>query len=99
MYLGERMLNNQRQERVDDPRYLKSFRDRVCEVCGSPNAIPAHIRAGHAGGTSYRPDDWKTLALCDAHHKEQENGGHEWLLRNILYPILWKRYQRWKGAR
>jgi hypothetical protein len=96
-YLGERRLANFRPEKMSDGRkYLDSFAGKPCEVCGSTDTtVPAHIRLLHFGG-SQKPADWQVVPLCFEHHAEQEHGGWEWLLRHILFPILKRRYERWK---
>lgn len=99
MYLGELKLDNQRRPKEPKRAWLNSFKDKPCEVCGSTgNVVAAHIRLLHFG-RGIKPADWQVLALCDAHHKEQEHGGWEWLLRNILFPILQRRYLRWESNR
>lgn len=88
------------QRRIRDPKYLRSYKDKVCEasdrggheICGQP-CVGAHIRIGEYSGTGNKPSDDLTIGLCDAHHREQENGGYEWLVEHILKPQLRRRYR------
>jgi len=100
MYLGERKLANFRPEKLPDGRkYLDSFAGKPCEVCGSTETtVGAHIRLLHFG-RGIKPPDWQVLALCKVHHDEQEHGGWEWIMRHILFPILKRRYERWRANR
>lgn len=88
-------------QRVRSRAYLDSFADKPCEVCGSVGTtVAAHIRAGHAAGVAMKPDDWRVLALCHRHHDEFDrewSGDPLWILRNIVDPMLRRRFEKWQA--
>lgn len=88
-----------KEVRIRDREYLDSFRDRACEACGIEDGtiVAAHVRAGHEGGTGYKPSDDLTVALCFACHQRQESEpGPEWWFKNVFKVWLRKKYQEWK---
>ena len=51
------------------------IRGFACCVCGSTtNIAAAHVRLGSHSGISQKPDDWRTVPLCDGPHGNAE--GH-----------------------
>ena len=88
--------------------YLQSYRDKVCfasdngvDMCLAP-AIGAHIRVGHEGGGSLKPDDSLTHPLCDRHHKIQheciEDGAEAWFIVQYIYkPMMRRMFLQWYG--
>lgn len=105
-YFGQRKLANFRQPRMEARTYLDSFAEKACDACGAMDGtiVPAHIRLLHFG-KGVKPDDWQAIPLCMRCHDEFDGRGKregqswEWLLRNILFPILQRRYARWKAGR
>ncbi|RJO72885.1 MAG: hypothetical protein C4523_02625 [Myxococcales bacterium] len=90
-----------KRQRIRDRRYLDSFAGRECEACGRNDGttIPAHVRAGHEGGQSLKPDDSLVVALCFTCHADQEaNPGPEWWLEKIMKPMLRERYRKWAAG-
>lgn len=63
----------QKSKPLRDRKYLNSFRDAACFVCGARDGtvVAAHIRSGHTGGIGLKPDDSLTLPLCAKCHAEQ----------------------------
>jgi hypothetical protein len=43
--------------------------------CGLGPIEAAHVRVGSGAGTGQRPDDWNTISLCTACHREQHRVG------------------------
>ncbi len=71
--------------RMEDRAVLDLIREQDCMVCGDSPCDPAHIRTGHTGGTSRKPDDNLVLPLCHTHHMAQEaNIGARWWIENVL---------------
>jgi len=94
-----------RVEREDIPlrdrKYLDSFKDRVCEVCGYPESVACHIRLNHLGGMGTKPPDWAVIALCSRCHDEfdgrtEHDGGAMWLIEKWILPFCRARYDTWK---
>lgn len=89
-------------ERIRDPAYLKSFKDRICiasdngvDVCGN-EAIAAHVRIGQEGGTGLKPGDDLVCQICDRHHKEQHNSSESWFwIEKVFKPMLRRQYRDW----
>lgn len=91
---------------IDDPAYLRSFRDCPCMVCGSTETtVGCHVRKEGDGGMGYKPSDNLALPLCGPHHAE-EGAGEEKFWRkyfNIsireVQEIARDRYRRWLKCR
>jgi hypothetical protein len=84
--------------RVEDRKYLDSFRYRPCEACDAQDGtvVPAHIRTGNEGGTALKPSDDLVVALCFSCHAEQErNIGANWWFEKVFKRIIRKRYADW----
>ena len=43
----------------------------------------AHVRNGSGAGMGQKPDDFRTVSLCKAHHVRQHNTGEETFWRGI----------------
>lgn len=63
-----------KQKRIEDKKYLDSFRYKRCCVCGNPNSVAHHIRFNNDCGTALKPNDSYCIALCDRCHKECHRG-------------------------
>lgn len=51
-------------------------RSHACCMCGSVGPIEvAHVRIGSGAGMSQKPDDWRTVSLCQACHQSQHSVG------------------------
>lgn len=89
-----------KRPRIRDRRYLDSFAGRPCEACGRNDGttIPAHVRAGHEGGTGLKPDDSLVVALCFTCHMDQEaHPGPEWWFEHVFKRMLRVRYNIWES--
>jgi hypothetical protein len=50
-------------------------RGHACCACGSVQGIQvAHVRIGSGAGMGQKPDDWRTVSLCDVCHAVQHTG-------------------------
>lgn len=89
--------------RVRDKKYLDSARDRYCEVSvlhDRETVVACHPRCCGTGGTGLKPSDDLVIFLCRGCHDELDQrvkaddwaGAEDWLIRNILYPMLRRRY-------
>lgn len=55
-----------RATRWRSPAHTTWIRGFACCVCGSmTNIVAAHVRFGSHTGMSQKPDDWRTVPLCD----------------------------------
>lgn len=55
-----------RSERWRSQAHCKWIRGFACCNCGSMvNVVAAHVRIGSYAGTQIKPDDWRTVPLCD----------------------------------
>jgi hypothetical protein len=43
--------------------------------CGGRPIEVAHVRLGSGTGLSQKPDDWRTVSLCQFHHAQQHRFG------------------------
>lgn len=94
-----------------DRKYLDSYRDAACIVCGrrgQDDVVGAHIRWGQEGGVGLKPGDDLTLPLCGSCHGEQHEIGEKlfWCLRLsrstrltmlALKALARERYREWKN--
>ena len=82
-------------KRVDDERYLKTFKGETCWNCGSGDetVIPAHIRAGHEGGGGLKPGDDLTVPLCGRCHADQEGNPGPWWWLGCLKNMARRRFR------
>lgn len=73
------MTLRQREPRQKDLKRLAWLRTQPCVICGAINTEAAHIRIGsinhgkRSTGMAEKPSDQWTLALCNAHHREQHS--------------------------
>jgi len=73
-------LSNFKQERLRDAKYLKSFQGLSCCYGGkylpcSGDVVGCHIRMGSGAGMGIKPDDFRCIPLCAAHHTYQHSKG------------------------
>jgi hypothetical protein len=55
-----------RATRWRSPAHTTWIRGFACCVCGSmTNIAAAHVRLGSHTGMSQKPDDWRTVPMCD----------------------------------
>jgi hypothetical protein len=53
-------------QRWRSPAHTAWIRGFACCVCGSfTNIAAAHVRLGSNAGMGLKPDDWRTVPLCD----------------------------------
>lgn len=58
-----------RASRWRSPAHNAWVRGFACCVCGSTtNIAAAHVRIGSGAGMAQKPDDWRTVPLCDGPH-------------------------------
>ena len=72
-----------------NPKYLEFVRSRACCVCGLKYTVVAHhIRMGGGGGTGIKPSDYRTVPLCDNHHKLLHQMGERsfWMIPDAPNP-------------
>ncbi len=63
-----------KQNRIEDKKYLKSFKNRCCCVCYNPNSVAHHILLGTNKGKGFKPSDCYCIPLCVLHHSECHAG-------------------------
>ncbi len=69
-----------RATRWRSPAHTTWIRGFACCACGSAtNIVAAHVRLGSHTGMSQKPDDWRTVPLCDGPHsnKDEQLGCHD----------------------
>jgi len=61
--------DERRATRWRSPAHCAWIRGFECLVCGSQtNIVAAHVRKGSYTGMGQKPDDWRTVPLCDGPH-------------------------------
>lgn len=66
-----------RATRWRSPAHCNHVREHGCSIAGctgKPIEV-AHVRIGSGAGISQKPDDWRTVSLCKAHHDRQHETG------------------------
>lgn len=97
------MASNLKQPRVRDPAYRKRAKHMPCRACGLPagtgRVVLAHVRLGNAG-MGLKPPDSDALYLCDVCHRNFDASPKrgEWLVVNVLLPILRREYEAWESG-
>lgn len=76
-----------RSSRWRSQAHCSFVRSHECCVAGC-NGRPievAHVRLGSGAGIGQKPDDWRTVSLCQAHHSEQHRIGEQtfWRGRDV----------------
>ena len=105
------MTLRQRQPRMKDPTYLKSFDGEACIACGARDGtvVGAHIRFQSGSGMGAKPDDSLVLPLCYRCHVTQHEVGefefwkdttrlNSWLLMDAIKALARERYRKWKDS-
>lgn len=75
-----------RASRWRSQAHCSFVRSHACSNCEGTYAIEvAHIRLGSGTGMGQKPDDWRTVSLCEACHRTQHNWGEEtfWAGRDV----------------
>jgi hypothetical protein len=69
-----------RSSRWKSQAHCSFVRGHECSVAGcSGRPIEvAHVRLGSGAGMAQKPDDWRTVSLCQKHHALQHNRGEAW---------------------
>lgn len=88
-------------KRWRSPAHTTWVRGFACCVCGSTtNIAAAHVRLGSHAGMGQKPDDWRTVPLCDGPfadingkqgcHNRQHSVGEQtfWLWARIDHEAL-----------
>lgn len=79
-----------------DP-YLAYVRRHPCCLCGRSEGIEAHHWSHHGGVMGAKVDDYRTVPLCQEHHRYwhdhgvlpgHDRVGSEWLLRRVQRELL-----------
>jgi hypothetical protein len=47
----------------------------------------AHVRLGSGAGVGQKPDDWRTISLCQYHHAMQHRVGEQSFWNRVDVPI------------
>ena len=82
--------------RVRDKKWLRSAKDKACEVCGSTDGVvAAHFNVAGTVGTGIKAGDDQTAFLCQKHHQEADSSLNraEWWGLNICRKLLADRYR------
>ena len=76
MILPPRIREQRRRERRwRSPAHTKWVSGFCCCVCGSStNIVAAHVRRGSHTALGRKPDDWRTVPLCDGPNSDKR--GH-----------------------
>lgn len=65
-----------RASRWRSQAHCNFVRGFACSACGNTAAIEvAHVRLGSGAGTGQKPDDWRTVSLCQPCHQYQHTIG------------------------
>jgi hypothetical protein len=62
--------------------FVRSFNCSWNGCEGRPIEV-AHVRLGSGVGISQKPDDWRTVSLCQFHHSQQHRVGEQTFWRGI----------------
>ncbi len=77
--------------------YLAYVRRRPCCLCGRSEGVEAHHWSHHGGVMGAKVDDYRTVPLCQEHHRYwhdhgvlpgHDRVGSEWLLRRVQRELL-----------
>lgn len=64
-----------RESRWRSQAHTGFVRGYACAMCGSTtNIAAAHVRMGSGAGSGQKPDDWRTVPLCDGPFSNAEGG-------------------------
>ena len=67
-----------RSSRWRSQAHCNFVRSHACCACGSTTAIEvAHVRLGSGAGMGQKPDDWRTVSLCNLCHVAQHRLGEK----------------------
>jgi len=68
-------------KRIKDPKLLKSFRERKCEVCFRfGDVVGHHITTKGAGGDD---TEFNLMALCTFHHRMVHDKGNRFMIETF----------------
>jgi hypothetical protein len=62
--------------------FVRSHECCVPGCSGRPIEV-AHVRLGSGAGVGQKPDDWRTVSLCQAHHAQQHRLGEATFWRGV----------------
>ena len=77
--------------------YLAYVRKHPCCLCGAPGPSEPHHWSHHGGVMGAKVDDYRTVPLCQEHHRYwhdhgvlpgHDRVGSEWLLRRVQRELL-----------
>lgn len=74
-----------RASRWRSPAHCNHVRAHACSIpdCSGRPIEVAHVRIGSGAGIAQRPDDWRTVSLCQAHHSRQHSVGEQSFWRGM----------------
>jgi hypothetical protein len=89
MFLQRIPKKPRRASRWKSQAHLGHVRKHACVNCGSVvNIEAAHVRMGSGAGIGTKPDDWRTVSLCQFHHAQQHRVGEETFWRGFDVEAL-----------
>lgn len=84
-------------QRIRDPKWLASAKDRPCEACGSwEGVVAAHFNTACNSGMAQKAGDDQTAFLCFRCHMEADQSPTrlEWWALKIMPGLLAYRHRR-----
>jgi len=77
-----------------DAKYLRFIASLSCVICGRLPAIYHHVHKKGCVCKGIKPDDTRTIALCDTHHKETHQIGRDTFAAkyDLDYDVLIEAY-------
>lgn len=79
-----------RASRWRSQAHCNFVRGHECSIlgCTSRPIDVAHVRLGSGAGMGQKPDDWRTVSLCQEHHRRQHEIGEPAFWRGIDVEAL-----------
>ena len=91
-------------KRQRDTKYLRWVASLPCIACGTMECQAHHVRMGHGGGLSRKPDDRYAIPLCFHDHDDlHRHGERRFFEARGIDPLvaaakIYARYQAQRGA-
>ena len=75
---------------IQDQEYLDYVKMQPCLFCGQQPAGQAHhVRFGHKAGMGIKPDDYRSIPLCQKHHDDAHNAKiPPWIGREEIFECM-----------
>jgi hypothetical protein len=82
-----------RASRWRSQKHTDWVKSHACSVCGSTtNSTAAHVRFGSHTGMAQKPDDWRTVSLCDGPYSHADGGkGCHQRQHDTSEPEFWRK--------